>query len=105
MVAGIGFTVALFVSTAAFPLSKYPQTTLDAVKMGALASFFASAVAFIGARMLGIRAVLPAASEEHAHPEETDGQQPDGWEPDGWDPDDWEPDGDEPSETSVTCAV
>lgn len=54
MVAGIGFTVALFVSTAAFPLSKYPQETLDAVKMGALASFFAAVVAMIGARVLRI---------------------------------------------------
>jgi len=51
MVAGIGFTVALFVSTAAFP----PGDTLDAVKMGALGSFFAAVVAFIGARMLGVR--------------------------------------------------
>lgn len=55
MVAGIGFTVALFVSTAAFPLSKYPPETLDAVKMGALASFLAAGVAFTGARLLGVR--------------------------------------------------
>lgn len=57
MVAGIGFTVALFVSTAAFP----PGPTLDAVKMGALGSFFAAVVAFVGARMLGVR---PLASED-----------------------------------------
>lgn len=53
MVAGIGFTVALFVSTAAFT----PGATLDAVKMGALASFFAAVLAIAGGRMLGIRPV------------------------------------------------
>lgn len=54
-VAGIGFTVALFVSTAAFPVPQSSQQVLDSVKMGALASFFAAVVAFIGARLLGIR--------------------------------------------------
>jgi Na+:H+ antiporter, NhaA family len=72
MVAGIGFTVALFVSTAAFPLSSYPQSTLDAVKMGALGSFFAAVIAIVGARMLGIRPESPTASNEHAHPDEPD---------------------------------
>ena len=52
MVAGIGFTVALFVSTAAFP---EPGPVQDAVKMGALGSFFAAVIAFIGARMLGVK--------------------------------------------------
>lgn len=52
MVAGIGFTVALFVATAAFP---EPGTTQDAVKMGALGSFFAAVVALIGARLLGVK--------------------------------------------------
>ena len=55
MVAGIGFTVALFVSTAAFPLATYPQATLDAAKMGALGSFLAAGLAFATARFLGIR--------------------------------------------------
>ena len=63
MVAGIGFTVALFVSTAAFPLSIHSQATLDAVKMGALGSFFAAIVAIVGARMLGIRPEPVAACE------------------------------------------
>ena len=72
MVAGIGFTVALFVSTAAFPLSKYPQATLDAVKMGALASFFAAVVAYVGARMLGIRSEPAVASDQQADPIEPD---------------------------------
>jgi len=76
MVAGIGFTVALFVSTAAFPLSRFPQATLDAVKMGALASFFAAVVAYVGARMLGIRPESAAPSDELAHPDEPDAEVP-----------------------------
>jgi NhaA family Na+:H+ antiporter len=73
MVAGIGFTVALFVATAAFPVPPTSQAVLDAVKMGALGSFFAAVIAIVGARMLGIRAegateeatvaTKPAASE------------------------------------------
>jgi NhaA family Na+:H+ antiporter len=55
MVAGIGFTVALFVSTAAFPVPPTSPAVLDAVKMGALGSFFAAVIAYVGARMLGIR--------------------------------------------------
>ena len=51
MVASIGFTVALFVSTVAFP----PGESLDAVKMGALASFVAAGLAIAGGRMLGIQ--------------------------------------------------
>ena len=68
MIAGIGFTVALFVSTAAFPI---PPTgdptyadklaTLDSVKMGALASFGAAVLAFIIAKALGIK---PGVQEE-----------------------------------------
>ncbi|MDQ3249390.1 MAG: Na+/H+ antiporter NhaA, partial [Chloroflexota bacterium] len=42
-IAGIGFTVALFVSTVAFP----PGPLLDAVKMGALFSFFSMGVAIV----------------------------------------------------------
>ncbi len=54
-VAGIGFTVALFVSEAAFPAGKFPDELRDAVKMGALASFFAAVVAFVVARILGVK--------------------------------------------------
>ena len=54
-VAGIGFTVALFVSEAAFPAGAFPDALRDAVKMGALGSFFAGAVGFIVGRALGIR--------------------------------------------------
>ncbi len=58
MVAGIGFTVALFVAAAAFPPgSGVPSAVRDSVKMGALGSFFAAFVAFAGARLLGVRPV------------------------------------------------
>ncbi len=52
MVAAIGFTVALFVATAAYPV---PGPTQDAVKMGALLSFLAAVLSFVLARMLGVR--------------------------------------------------
>jgi NhaA family Na+:H+ antiporter len=48
--AGIGFTVALFVATVAFP----PGATLDAAKMGALFSFSAAILAFIAAKLLHV---------------------------------------------------
>jgi NhaA family Na+:H+ antiporter len=48
--AGIGFTVALFVATVAFP----PGDILDSAKMGALFSFFASILAFAGAFVLRV---------------------------------------------------
>lgn len=54
-IAGIGFTVALFVSEAAFPAGQFDPVLRDAVKMGALASFFAAVVAFIVARVLGVK--------------------------------------------------
>lgn len=50
-VAGIGFTVALFVSTVAFP----PGTVLDAAKMGALLSFASAIFAWIAARIARVR--------------------------------------------------
>ncbi len=49
--AGIGFTVALFFATAAFP----PGVLLDEAKMGALLSFLAAPLAIVLARMLGLR--------------------------------------------------
>lgn len=52
MVAGIGFTVALFVSTAAFP---QPGPIQDSVKMGALLSFSAAFLALLLGRILGIK--------------------------------------------------
>ena len=52
MVAGIGFTVALFVSSAAFP---EPGVIQDSVKMGALCSFFAAVPAILIGRLLNVR--------------------------------------------------
>jgi len=52
MVAGLGFTVALFVSGAAFPVAGPIQ---DAAKMGALLSFAAAPLAILMARLMGIR--------------------------------------------------
>lgn len=63
MIAGIGFTVALFVSEAAFPAAQYSAELRDAVKMGALASFGAAGLAFAIARLLGIR---PGSSADPA---------------------------------------
>ena len=51
MAAAIGFTVALFFATAAFP----PGVVLDEAKMGALMSFVAAPLAIIAGRMLGLR--------------------------------------------------
>ena len=47
--AGIGFTVALFFATAAFP----PGAILDEVKMGALLSFLAAPLAIALGRVVG----------------------------------------------------
>ena len=51
-VAGIGFTVALFVSTAAFDKA---DPNLDPIKMGALLSFGAAIISFIVAKVLGVQ--------------------------------------------------
>jgi NhaA family Na+:H+ antiporter len=52
-IAGIGFTVALFVSTVAFPAGD----ALDAAKMGSLFSFSAAIVSLIVAKVLRIKKV------------------------------------------------
>jgi NhaA family Na+:H+ antiporter len=49
--AGIGFTVALFFATAAFPLGP----ALDEAKMGALLSFVAAPIAIGLGRAFGLR--------------------------------------------------
>ena len=51
VIAGIGFTVALFFATAAFP----PGDLLDQTKMGALLSFSAALIAFALAPLLRVR--------------------------------------------------
>jgi len=50
-VAGIGFTVALFVAQVAFP----DGAAQDAARMGALASLFAAAPALVAAKLLGVQ--------------------------------------------------
>jgi len=56
-VASIGFTVALFVSDAAF--SKAPREILDSVKMGALLSFGGAILSFVVAKALGVKVWNP----------------------------------------------
>lgn len=56
VVAGIGFTVALFVATTAFP---QPGPVQDAVKMGALGSFASAFLAFPVAWLLGVKRYRP----------------------------------------------
>jgi NhaA family Na+:H+ antiporter len=53
LIAGVGFTVAVFFATASFP----PGPLLDQTKMGALLSFSSAAIAWIAARLLGTRRV------------------------------------------------
>jgi len=63
MVAGVGFTVALFVSTAAF---HQPGPIQDSIKMGALGSFFAAILAIGLAKMLKIQPLEEPATEPPA---------------------------------------
>jgi len=56
--AGIGFTVALFFSTAAYPAG----SVLDEVKMGALFSFFAAPMAIALGRAMGLRPGPPVST-------------------------------------------
>jgi NhaA family Na+:H+ antiporter len=55
IIAGIGFTVALFFATAAFP----PGELLDETKMGALLSFSAAALAIAAAFLLRVGRFRP----------------------------------------------
>ena len=61
MVAGIGFTVALFVSVAAFP---DPGAVQDSVKMGALLSFAAAPLAILIGKSLRIQPMALPGGEE-----------------------------------------
>jgi NhaA family Na+:H+ antiporter len=58
IIAGIGFTVALFFATAAFPAGEL----LDQTKMGALLSFSASLLAIAAAFVLRVGRLAPRAS-------------------------------------------
>jgi NhaA family Na+:H+ antiporter len=62
LIAGIGFTVALFVSVAAFAV---PGAIQDSVKMGALLSFAAAPLAIIVGRAVGIRPVRVVVTDQH----------------------------------------
>jgi NhaA family Na+:H+ antiporter len=62
VISSIGFTVALFVSTAAFKDPSSP--ILDEAKMGALFSFFGAVLAFAVARILRIRPLIDDESTE-----------------------------------------
>ena len=63
MIAGIGFTVALFVSVAAF---RTPGAIQDGVKMGALLSFLGAPLSILLARVLGIRAFSESSAKADA---------------------------------------
>jgi NhaA family Na+:H+ antiporter len=69
MVAGIGFTVALFMSDAAFPDTEFSSDLRDAVKMGALASFFAAVCALAIAKILRIKRLVPSEERLAVDPE------------------------------------
>ena len=56
--AGIGFTVALFFATAAFP----PGLAQDQAKMGALISFFAGPLAIVAGRLLRLPRAIPRSA-------------------------------------------
>jgi NhaA family Na+:H+ antiporter len=58
--AAIGFTVALFFATAAFP----PGTILDEAKMGALLSFSAAPLAIVLGRLVGLRPSSPSPAAQ-----------------------------------------
>jgi NhaA family Na+:H+ antiporter len=53
LIAGIGFTVALFFATASFP----PGVLLEETKLGALLSFSSAGIAWVAARVLATRIV------------------------------------------------
>jgi NhaA family Na+:H+ antiporter len=57
-VAGIGFTVALFVSTVAFP----PGAVQDAAKMGALFSFASAIIAIVAGKLFGVTKITQTAA-------------------------------------------
>ena len=61
--AGIGFTVALFVASAAFK----PGTVLDAAKMGALGSFGAAFLTIIAGKVCGVVKVAGADDDNRGH--------------------------------------
>jgi NhaA family Na+:H+ antiporter len=63
LAAGIGFTVALFFATAAFP---HGSAALDEAKMGALLSFVSAPLALIAGRAFGLRTTSRAPAPRRA---------------------------------------
>jgi NhaA family Na+:H+ antiporter len=63
LAAGIGFTVALFFATAAFP----PGEVLDEAKMGALMSFIAAPIAIGLGRFMGLSPKMKVARSTATH--------------------------------------
>lgn len=63
VIAGIGFTVAIFVATVAFT----PGPTQDAAKLGAIGSFIAAAIAWPLARALKVAHVKAPATQRSDH--------------------------------------
>jgi NhaA family Na+:H+ antiporter len=61
--AAIGFTVALFVATVAFPAG----AAQDAAKMGALASFIAAVATWVVARIIGVEKVTGSEGATSGH--------------------------------------
>lgn len=59
-VAGIGFTVALFVTTVALQKGVVPSEVADELKLGALMSFLSGFIAFPVAKAVGIKRVTAA---------------------------------------------
>ncbi|MEZ4459547.1 MAG: Na+/H+ antiporter NhaA [bacterium] len=59
-VAGIGFTVALFVTTVAIQKGVVPVEVAGELKLGALMSFFSGFAAFFVAKLVGIKKVAAA---------------------------------------------
>ena len=59
-VAGIGFTVALFVTTVAIQKGVVPNEVADELKLGALMSFFSGFAAFFLAKIVGVKKVAAA---------------------------------------------
>jgi len=61
--AGIGFTVAIFVSSVAFPKGDIQ----DAAKIGALLSFGAAVLTIVTARLVGVKKVTGGGAGGHGH--------------------------------------
>jgi NhaA family Na+:H+ antiporter len=64
-VAGIGFTVALFVTSVAVQVMSIPQNYADMMKLGALLSFSAGPIAFIISRLMHVERIDGEPAQAH----------------------------------------